>query len=90
MGLGDASSDEDDEYDDKGATNNELVNVFTQYLVQQGYTNDFPDDFNDNEEDYDDDGETVFDADGQFDAVFNADDKKVLSSELFTCVLKCL
>ena len=69
------SSDEEDEFDEKGA-NSELVNVFTQYLVQQGYTNDFPDDFNDAEEDYDDDGEIIFDADAQFDDVFHTDDKK--------------
>mmetsp|Transcript_30167 Transcript_30167/g.84270 ORF Transcript_30167/g.84270 Transcript_30167/m.84270 type:complete len:593 (+) Transcript_30167:130-1908(+) len=37
-----------------GMANNELVNVFTQYLVKQGFTNDFPKDFlGEEEEDFD-------------------------------------
>jgi hypothetical protein len=34
-----------DEDPNNGMANNELVNVFTQYLVKQGFTNDFPKDF---------------------------------------------
>ena len=43
-----------------GMGNNELVNVFTQYLVKQGFTNDFPKDFlNDDEEEYDEEDEDM-------------------------------
>jgi len=47
-----SSSGDDDQ--GHGMANNELVNVFTQYLVRQGYTNDIPKDFL--AEDYEEEG----------------------------------
>jgi len=45
--LGDPGEEDDD--DEKG--NSELVNVFTQYLVQQGFASDFAEEFNNDEDD---------------------------------------
>jgi len=61
------SSSGDEEGGGAGMANNELVNVFTQYLVKQGFTNDFPKDFlADEDEEYEEEddeehGNLVFD-----------------------------
>jgi len=61
------SSSGDEEGGGAGMANNELVNVFTQYLVKQGFTNDFPKDFlADEDEEYEEEddeehGGLVFD-----------------------------
>lgn len=67
--LGDPG--EEDDEDEKG--NSELVNVFTQYLVQQGFASDFAEEFNNDE---DDDGEISFGGKSQFDGSFSTSDKK--------------
>ena len=63
---GNQSSSGDEDPGSVGMANNELVNVFTQYLVKQGFTNDFPKDFlADEDEEYEEDedghGGIVFD-----------------------------
>ena len=61
-----SSGDEDPAH---GMANNELVNVFTQYLVRQGFTNDIPKDFlgdddEDEDEDEDEDDDEDYEGDG--------------------------
>ena len=63
---GNQSSSGDEDAGSVGMANNELVNVFTQYLVKQGFTNDFPKDFlADEDEEYEEEedghGGIVFD-----------------------------
>jgi len=64
---GGQSSSGDEDGGGAGMANNELVNVFTQYLVKQGFTNDFPKDFladedeEYEEEDDEDHGNLAFD-----------------------------
>mmetsp|Transcript_18759 Transcript_18759/g.47700 ORF Transcript_18759/g.47700 Transcript_18759/m.47700 type:complete len:633 (-) Transcript_18759:269-2167(-) len=64
-----SSEDEDLELDETGESS-DLVNVFTQYLVQQGFNADFPDDFNDDEDYEEEDDEINFDADNQFEEAY--------------------
>lgn len=69
--FGEPQDDDDD--DERG--NSELVNVFTQYLVQQGYTSDFVEEFNNDD---DDEGELNFANNQQFDGTFSTNDKQYM------------
>lgn len=65
------SEEEEEGFDSNGSP---ATLVFTQYLAQQGFTNVYPDDYND--EEYEDgEGERFFDADNEYDtpAVFSGD-----------------
>ena len=52
--TGDSVQSSSGEEDGPGMANNELVNVFTQYLVKQGFTSDFPKNFLADDDEYDD------------------------------------
>lgn len=72
--LGECGDEEDD--DEKG--NSELVNVFTQYLVQQGFASDFAEDFNNDD---DEDGDIPYGGKSQFDGSYSTSDKKFMEYE---------